>query len=130
MGELLEGAKSKQAEGDKVLAPLQTEKDQFEAALNAEFKFLLESETREQEEVKQQYDSIKPLIDKLALEESLGVSIFLAIEKAPSTRRPFDNMVVEQLNQRVKDKMIKLEKELVAGAPAKAERAEVVHVAQ
>mmetsp|Transcript_117630 Transcript_117630/g.219970 ORF Transcript_117630/g.219970 Transcript_117630/m.219970 type:complete len:379 (+) Transcript_117630:75-1211(+) len=123
-------AKVKQAEGDSVLMPVQNEKEQYENADKAEFKFLLEGEPREEDEVKKQYDVVKPLIDKLGLDESLGASVFTAISKAPSDRGQFDNMVAEQLTKEWKDKMAKLEEELTAGAPAKAERAEEVQAAQ
>mmetsp|Transcript_117631 Transcript_117631/g.219972 ORF Transcript_117631/g.219972 Transcript_117631/m.219972 type:complete len:379 (+) Transcript_117631:75-1211(+) len=128
--EFLGAAKNRQAEGDKELAPVKTEKEQYENADKAEFKFLLEGEPREEDEVKKQYDVVKPLIDKLGLDESLGASVFTAISKAPSDRGQFDNMVAEQLTKEWKDKMAKLEEELTAGAPAKAERAEEVQAAQ
>lgn len=128
--ELLEAAKSRQVEGDRALEPVQAAREQYEHADKAEFKFLLESEIREQDEVKKQYDVVKPLIDNLGLDESLAISVFAAIEKEPSARGTFDNMVVEQLAQRLKDKMAKLEEKLAAEAPAKAERAEVVQAAQ
>mmetsp|Transcript_120128 Transcript_120128/g.218374 ORF Transcript_120128/g.218374 Transcript_120128/m.218374 type:complete len:379 (-) Transcript_120128:173-1309(-) len=128
--EFLGAAKNRQAEGDKAWAPVKTEKEQYENADKAEFKFLLEGEPREEDEVKKQYDVVKPLFDKLGLDVSLAASVFTAISKAPSARGEFDNMVAEQLTKEWKDKMAKLEEELTAGAPAKAERAEEVQAAQ
>mmetsp|Transcript_88715 Transcript_88715/g.153367 ORF Transcript_88715/g.153367 Transcript_88715/m.153367 type:complete len:379 (+) Transcript_88715:90-1226(+) len=127
--EFLGAAKNRQAEGDKELAPVKTEKEQYENADKAEFKFLLEGEPREEDEVKKQYDVVKPLFDKLGLDVSLAASVFTAISKAPSDRGQFDNMVAEQLTKEWKDKMTKLEEQLTAGAPAKSERAEVVQAA-
>mmetsp|Transcript_125136 Transcript_125136/g.221779 ORF Transcript_125136/g.221779 Transcript_125136/m.221779 type:complete len:379 (+) Transcript_125136:75-1211(+) len=127
--EFLGAAKNRQAEGDKAWAPVKTEKEQYENADKAEFKFLLEGEPREEDEVKKQYDVVKPLFDKLGLDVSLAASVFTAISKAPSDRGQFDNMVAEQLTKEWKDKMTKLEEQLTAGAPAKSERAEVVQAA-
>lgn len=124
--ELLESAKSKQAEEEKILAALQKEKEQFEV----EFTFLLESEERDETQVKVRYAAMEPLIAKLTLDESLLAALFTSCGKAPSARTEFDKMVADQLQSRVNEKVAKLGEEVEATTRTKNEKAEVTEAAQ
>lgn len=74
--------------------------------------------------------SLQPILDNLDLDESLMTALPAVCMKGPTSRGAFDNMVLLQLDESLKEKAGELGRTLQEGAPARAERKAAVEAAQ
>lgn len=76
------------------------------------------------------FKSLQPILEDLDVDESLMTALPAVCLKGPTSRGPFDNMVLQQLDEILKEKAGELARTLQEGAPGMAERKAATEAAQ
>mmetsp|Transcript_5284 Transcript_5284/g.12557 ORF Transcript_5284/g.12557 Transcript_5284/m.12557 type:complete len:381 (-) Transcript_5284:52-1194(-) len=116
--------------GNARLTEAEKEKTELEKGLSESIEFLKTQEGFEVTKAQQCINALWPAAKRLGLDESLVLALPAAAEKPPSSRGPFDQMVLKQLETSVRSKVSDLVAELAAGADGRSQRAAAVAVAE
>jgi len=120
-------AESQEAQraGDAALEQAQQSKARLEMGLNVHLRGIVEADQCEQH-----HQALLPLLQELALDQSLMSALPSVCAKQPSERGAFDAMVLEQLGKILGEKVAELAKFVDEAAPAAQQRAAAVAEAQ
>jgi len=122
-------AKEAQKSGDATYEDAVAEKKAVEAIVTTNLPSLKEGQWAA-DTAQGQIDGIMPLAKKLKLDASLVSAMPSSLIKAPADRGPFDQMVIQQLEEVLQAKSISLAEQIEAEGPAVKERAAAVEQAQ
>mmetsp|Transcript_100502 Transcript_100502/g.299878 ORF Transcript_100502/g.299878 Transcript_100502/m.299878 type:complete len:356 (-) Transcript_100502:212-1279(-) len=119
-----------QKSGDSELRTATDAKEKLEAALTEHVGFLKTNEGFDAKQATSHTKKLTPIVKQLMLDESLLTALPSAATQAPSKRREFDRMVIDQLEAGIQGRVDELTATLKEGEAGMAERAGVVAAAQ
>jgi len=117
-----------QAVGDTPLVAVRKERDDLEIGISSHLKALRDGDW-ETTGARQHLMALMPLTQAAGLDDSLASAIPSSCTKPPGMRSNFDGMVFEQLEAKLKERLVTLSASLDRGAAAEADRAEAVRTA-
>jgi len=109
--------------GDADLVATQSSKDEFDAAVAGDFQILKDGEWSDFDKAKQLFQSLEPMMGKLAMDESLKSAMQSVLLKKPAERGAFDSTVLEELDKCFGIKIAELTNILESGKPESEARA-------
>jgi len=95
---------------------------EYGSALETEFASLKNGTVEDAKEKKSLLSTVNAVLDKLGVDKALISAASPALTKAPSGRGPFDNTVVEQVENALKSKVDSLQEDLNNGETTKASK--------
>lgn len=109
--------------GDASLHAAKSDKDVLEAALTGVFEKLKVGEWEEPTQAKEYFEALAPLMQKVAMDESLKSATQSTLLKKPSSRGSFDSTVIDELDKCFQAKIVEVAAILSAGKPQSEARA-------
>eukprot|EP00929_Paragymnodinium_shiwhaense_P057442 TRINITY_DN2874_c0_g1_i1.p1 TRINITY_DN2874_c0_g1~~TRINITY_DN2874_c0_g1_i1.p1 ORF type:complete len:394 (+),score=147.03 TRINITY_DN2874_c0_g1_i1:71-1252(+) len=122
-------AKEAQRNGDATYADALEEKTAVEAILSENLPALRDSNW-EAIQAKVHIEAMMPVAKRLKLDASLLSAMPSSLIKEPNQRGPFDQMVIQQLEEVLNSKAVTLGQQIEAEGPAAQDRAAAVEAAQ
>lgn len=123
-------AQEKQKMGTAFLAHALTSKQEIEAVLETQVKYLQSDEGFDSGKAREYVAEVLPMAVKLGLDDSLKNALPLACTTEPGKRRTFDQMVLCELKTTFTARVADLANKLASGAEAEAFLAAAVELAQ